>query len=239
MTTALLFAGGVGRRMNSRALPKQFLQINGKPIIIHTIEQFDNHPEIDSICVVCVEDWLEHIKTLLEKFNIKKVRWLIKGGDTALNSQYNGLKAIASDLSDDDIVLIHDGVRPLIDEKLISDCIKSVKEFGSGICVAPATETIVRADENGFIKSTVLRSECMLARAPQCFYTKDILDIHERAIKENNHDHVDSATMMLAYGKDLHIVDGPSENLKVTTPVDFYICKALLDAKESSQLFGV
>ena len=239
MTTALLFAGGVGRRMNTKALPKQFLQINDKPIIIHTIEQFDNHPEIDSICVVCVEDWLEHLKSLLEEFKVKKVRYVVGGGDTALNSQYNGLKAISNNLSADDIVLIHDGVRPIIDAKLISECIASVKEYGSGICVAPATETIIRADEDGFIKSTVLRSECMLARAPQCFYTKDILEVHEQSIKDNNHDHVDSATMMLAYGKNLHIVSGPAENLKVTTPVDFYICKALLDARKSSELFGV
>ena len=239
MTTALLFAGGVGRRMNTKALPKQFLEINGKPIIIHTVEKFDNHPLIDAICIVCVEDWLEHLKSLLEKFKIKKVRYVVSGGDTALNSQYNGLKAISENASDDGIVLIHDGVRPIIDDKLISECIASVKEYGSGICVAPATETIIRADGEGFIKSTVSRSECMLARAPQCFYTKEILEVHEQAIKDNNHDHVDSATMMLAYGKKLHIVNGPAENLKVTTPLDFYICKALLDAKESSELFNL
>ena len=239
MTTALLFAGGVGKRMNTKALPKQFLEINGKPIIIHTIEQFDKHPEIDEICIVCVEDWLDHLKSLLEEFKVKKVKFIVAGGDTALNSQYNGLKAISENMTDDDIVLIHDGVRPIIDEKLISKCIASVKEYGSGICVAPATETIIRADDDGFIKSTVLRSECMLARAPQCFYTKDILEVHKQAIKDNNHDHIDSVTMMLSYGKKLHIVIGPAENLKVTTPVDFYICKALLDARESSQLFNM
>ena len=239
MNYALIFAGGVGRRMNSRALPKQFLEINSKPVIIHTIEKFDEHPEIDGICVVCVDEWMSHLKNLLKKYNIQKVKWIIAGGETALDSQYNGLKAIGSDAEKTDIVLIHDGVRPMINSKLISDCIESVRQYGSGVCVAPATETIVRADESDFIQSTVLRSECMLARAPQSFYLNDIISVHEQAIKDNNHNHIDSTSMMLAYGRKVHVVEGPSENLKVTTPADFYICKALLDAKESSQLFGL
>lgn len=241
MNYALIFAGGVGRRMNSKALPKQFLQINSKPVIIHTIEKFDTHPEIDAVCVVCVSDWLEYMRKLIEKYNIKKVNWLIPGGKTALDSQYSGLKAIkeTTGVSKGDIVLIHDGVRPMIEEKLISDCIDSVRKYGSGVCVAPATETIVCTDESGFIRSTVLRSECMLARAPQAFFLDDILSVHEQAIAENNHEHVDSTTMMLAYDRSVRVVQGPSENLKVTTPSDFYICKALLDAKESSQLFGL
>lgn len=239
MNYALIFAGGVGRRMNSKALPKQFLQINSKPIIIHTIEHFDNHPEIDAICVVCVSDWLDHLKIILSKHNINKVRWIVAGGDTALDSQYYGLKSINEKANDDDIVLIHDGVRPIIDEQLISQCIASVKEYGSGVCAVPATETIIQVNEKGFIQSTMLRSECMLARAPQAFYLKEILRIHEKAIRDAKHSFIDSATMMLAYGKSVHIVQGAEENLKVTTPSDFYICKALLDAKESSQLFGL
>lgn len=239
MNYALIFAGGVGLRMNSKALPKQFLQINSKPIIIHTIEHFDEHPEIDAICVVCVSEWLDHMRIFLEKYNIRKVCRLVAGGKSALESQYLGLKAIGENAGKDDIVLIHDGVRPMVDEKTITECIASVRKYGSGVCVAPATETVVRVDDNGFIQSTVLRSECMLARAPQAFYLPDILRVHDQAVRDQNHNFIDSTTMMLAYHEKVHIVQGSEENLKVTTPADFYICKALLDAKESSQLYGL
>ena len=237
MNIAVVFAGGVGRRMNSKAKPKQFLEINGKPIIIHTIEQFDNHDEIDAICIVSVKEWIDQVKALVKKYGIQKVRWIVEGGDTALDSQYLGLKAI--DQKNDNIVLLHDGVRPLIDEKTISECISSVHKFGSAVTIAPATETIFEQNSEEFVEKIHDRSRCMLARAPQCFYLKDILNCHEVSISEGNHNFIDSASMMLHYGNKIHTVIGPSENIKVTTPADFYICRALLSAKEDSQLYGL
>lgn len=238
---ALIFAGGVGSRMNSRAKPKQFLEIHGKPIVIQTIEHFDNHPEINAICVVVVKEWLRYTQTLLEKYNIKKVKWLIPGGESALDSQYRGLLEIDNTVhpKEDEIVLIHDGVRPLIDEALISNCISETKEYGSAITVAPAIETIIRVKENNIIAETYPRSECQLARAPQTFYLQEILAVHRRARNEGEYNFVDSTSMMLHYGKKIHTVEGPSENIKVTTPADFYICRALLDAKENSQIYGI
>ena len=133
MNYALIFAGGVGSRMNSKAIPKQFLEIHGKPIIVHTIEHFEEHQQIDAICVVIVKEWLEYMKSLVEKFSLRKVRWIIPGGSSALESQYYGLVAINENhhIGEKDIVLIHDGVRPLIDEKVISDCVRETKEYGS------------------------------------------------------------------------------------------------------------
>lgn len=239
MNYALIFAGGVGSRMNSKARPKQFLEIHGKPIIIYTLEQFESHDEIDAICVVIVETWLDYMRGLVEKYNLKKVRWVIAGGESALASQYNGLVAIADSASDKDIVLIHDGVRPLIQESLISDCIACVKQYGSAVTVAPATETIVQTNDSGEIMHTVPRKECQLARAPQCFYLKDILDAHSKAKDEGAYDFIDSTSLLLHFGRSIHVVEGPMENLKVTTPSDFYICRALLDARENSQIFGL
>ena len=235
---ALIFAGGVGRRMNSKGKPKQFLEIHGKPVIIHTIEHFENHPDIDEICVVSVAEWLDYLKGLLRKFGISKVKWVVPGGETALDSQFKGLNAV-NNSGEDAIILIHDGVRPLINEKTITDCIDSVKKYGSAITVAPATETIVRQDDNNNITATIARSECMLARAPQCFKLKDIMSVHIQALNEQNHDFIDSTSMMLHYGYSVHTVQGPSENIKVTTPADFYICRALLDAREESQIYGL
>lgn len=239
MNYALIFAGGVGSRMNSRAKPKQFLEIHGKPIIIHTIEHFEMHSEIESICVVIVADWLDYMNSLVEKFNLKKVKWVIPGGDSALESQYLGLSAIGTAALKGDIVLIHDGVRPLIDKKLISDCIRETMQYGSAVTVAPAVETIIRSDGNNIIKDTFPRAECQLARAPQTFYFEEILSAHKRAKTEGQYNFIDSTSMLLHYGKKIHTVEGPAENIKVTNPADFYICRALLDAKENSQIFGI
>ena len=240
MNIALVFAGGVGKRINSKAKPKQFLEIYQKPIIVHTVEHFDNHPEIDAICIVCVADWVDYMERIVKKYDLRKVRWIIPGGKTALDSQYLGLKAISEEEgAEDAVVLIHDGVRPLINDKTISDCISSVKQYGSAVTVAMATETIIQKDEEGNVSITMPRSECMLARAPQCFVLKDIMDVHERSIENGNHTYIDSASMMLDYGFKVHTVLGPEENIKVTTPSDFYICRALLDAREESQLYGL
>lgn len=241
MNYGLIFAGGVGSRMNSKAKPKQFLEIHGKPIIIHTLEHFENHPEIDAICVVIVKDWLDYTKGLVEKFNIKKVRWIVPGGDSAIKSQYNGLVEISKDSnSAEDVVLIHDGVRPLIDEKTISKCIKGVREYGSAITVAPAIETIIRIASDGFtVKDAFSRADCQLARAPQSFYLKDIVGVHRQAQQDGCYSFIDSTSMMLHYEYSIHTVEGPSENIKVTNPSDFYVCRALLDARENSQIYGI
>lgn len=241
MNYALVFAGGVGSRMNSKAKPKQFLEIHGKPIIVHTIEYFELHPEIDSICVVIVKEWLDYAKTMIKKYNLTKVKWIVPGGKSALESQFNGLNIIrgSKEYDEHSVVLIHDGVRPLINEKLITDCIKSVKQFGSAVTVAPAIETIIRTDKNNTINDTFPRSECQLARAPQCFRIGEIINAHERAQAEGLYNFIDSTSLMLHFGYKIHVVEGTSENIKVTNPADFYICRALLDARENSQIYGI
>ncbi|MCQ2516596.1 MAG: 2-C-methyl-D-erythritol 4-phosphate cytidylyltransferase [Saccharofermentans sp.] len=241
MNYGLIFAGGVGNRMNSNAIPKQFLEIHGKPIIVYTLEHFENHPEIDAICVVIVQEWLDYMKGLVQKYNLSKVKWIVPGGKSALESQYNGLVEVSKNTkSSCDVVLIHDGVRPLIDEKTISNCIKGVHDYGSAITVAPAIETIIRTESDGStIKDTFSRTDCKLARAPQSFYVKDILSTHKQAQEDGFYSFIDSTSMMLHYGYSVHTVEGPSENIKVTTPSDFYACRALLDARENSQLYGI
>lgn len=238
---ALIFAGGVGSRMNSKAKPKQFLEIHGKPIIVYTIEHFEAHKDIDAICVVIVSEWIDYMYALVEKYSLKKVRWVISGGSTALESQFNGLKTIAeaSDTEPESVVLIHDGVRPLIEARTITDCIEGTRKMGSAVTVAPATETIIRSDDNSFIKDTFPRTECQLARAPQTFYLQEILSAHNEVKKQGKYDFIDSTSMLLYLGKRVYTIEGPVENIKVTNPTDFYICRALLDARENSQIYGV
>lgn len=240
MNIAVIFAGGVGKRIRSKDLPKQFLKIHEKPIIVHTIELFNEHPEIDAIVISCVADWIDYLNELLKKYNLDKVKKVVHGGSSGQESIYNGLEA-AEEISsgDNDIVLIHDSVRPLITSKTITDNIASVLKHGSAITSVKVKETVLLVDEEEAIKEVPNRNDSRLARAPQSFYLKDILSAHRSAIKEKKLDFIDSCSMMYHYGKKLYLVEGPQENIKITTPDDFYSMRAILDARENAQIYGL
>lgn len=240
MNIGVIFAGGVGKRMNSRVKPKQFINVYGKPIIIHTLEVFEEHEEIDGIVVACLKDWIPYLEELLEKFNIKKVKKIVPGGSSGQESIYNGLVA-AEELAagEKSVVLIHDGVRPLIYKRTISDNIASVKEHGSAITSVTVKETVLVVSKDNSIDSVPKREDTRLARAPQSFYLDEIIGAHRKAMAENRYDFIDSCSMMQYYGKKLYLIEGPQENIKITTPDDFYTMRALLDAKEEAQIYGL
>lgn len=237
---AVIFAGGSGTRMNTVSRPKQFLELNGKPVIIYTLELFDNHPQIDAICVVCIESWIPFLKKQLKKFEITKVVEIVPGGTTGQDSIYNGLCAAerwSKENGDDVNVLIHDGVRPLIVEKTISDNIQVCVEKGNCITCVPATETfIVRQQDDSF--EIPSREDSLIARAPQTFRLNDILTVHRKAIENGEHDHIDSCTLMSRYGYKMNTIIGPMENIKITTPTDFFIFRAMVQVHENQQIFG-
>jgi 2-C-methyl-D-erythritol 4-phosphate cytidylyltransferase len=240
MNIALIFAGGSGIRMNNAAKPKQFLQLYGKEIIIHTLEHFEKHPAVDAIVVVCIESWIPFFKTLLEKYSIGKVKWIVPGGIDGQESIYNGLSCcMRANVLEDSVVLIHDGVRPLITQDLISQCIQSVGSYGSAITVTPEIETVVSLDGEGKVVSIMDRSKCFHAKAPQCFRLADIWQVHQRAKRDGIVNLIDSASLMRNYGYTLHTVQGSYDNIKITTPSDFYIFRALYEARENSQIFGL
>lgn len=239
MNIALIFAGGTGQRMNSKTRPKQFLELHNKPIIIYTLENFDRHPEIDAIVISCLSGWIGYLNRLLNKFSINKVAQVVEGGNSGQESIFNGLNAIHEMFPEDSVVLIHDGVRPLITEQLITDNINCVKEHGNAISVSPAIETITVRSETNKLGEIIERNKCELAKAPQSFFLKDIYEAHLKARCENYTDSIDSATLMRHYGHELYSVQSSPENIKITTPSDFYIFRAILDARENSQIFGI
>lgn len=230
---AILFAAGSGTRMNTAKLPKPFLNVNGCPVIVYTARWFQEHDEIDEIVIVCAKEWILHMKKLVKDYSLTKA-WVVEGGSTAMESQYRGICAVREKYPEA-IVLMHDGVRPLISKQLISECIHSVETKGSAVTVAPASETLLSIGENNDVKSVHNRSECRLGRAPQCFYLSKLLDMHERAKKEPSTGIVDSASLFFHFGEQLYTVDGPAENIKLTTPSDYYFFKAIIDARESQQ----
>lgn len=237
MNIALIFAGGSGTRMNTKSRPKQFLEFRGKPIIIYTIELFENHPDIDGIVVVCIKDWIPYLEKMLRKFEINKVIAVVPGGKTGQESIYRGLEAAERLVPDDAVVLIHDGVRPLITEQTITDNIECVNKFGTCITCIPATETFIVSREDGGLDIPP-RAQSHIARAPQSFYLKDILSAHRCALNDGLYEFIDSCSMMNHYGYKLKTINGPIENIKITTPSDFFIFKAMVDVHENQQIFG-
>lgn len=238
MNVAVIFAGGTGQRMQTITKPKQFLELHGKPIIIYTLEHFENTNEIDEIIVVCLEDWIDYCWKIVKKFGISKVKDIVSGGDTGFKSRYKGLKRAEELYPRDSVILMHDGVRPLIDQETIIADIECVKKNGSAITVSTASETIAINNDVGIVGEIIDRSRCQLAKAPQCFYLGDLIDAHERAIREGIDDCIDCAFLMQSQGYQIFSVEGKPENIKITTPADFYIFRAIVDARENSQIFG-
>lgn len=238
MNIAVIFAGGIGQRMGTTGRPKQFLEMHGKPIIIYTLEIFDRHPDIDAIVVSCVEEWIPYLENLLYKFRINKVRKIVPGGRTGQLSIYHGLEA-AKEVAGDTkcIALVHDGVRPLINEQVITDNIASVKARGSAITSAKVTETVMLVQDDNCVDMIVERAHSRVAKAPQSFWLDDILEIHHRALEDGVEDSIDSCTLMRMYDFPLSWIDGPYDNIKITTPEDFYTMRALLDSKENAQVY--
>lgn len=239
MNIGVIFAGGVGRRMNTKGKPKQFLEVHGKPIIVHTIDIFQNTEAIDAVVVVCVSDWLDYMNNLVERFNLTKVKAVVAGGETGQMSIFKGLEAAEQLATDDAVVLIHDGVRPLINEEVINANIQSVKETGSAVTSVRAKETVVLVNDSSKISEVVDRTRSFIAKAPQSFYLSDILSVERDAISKGITDAIDSSALMGMYNRELTIVEGPYENIKITTPDDFYMFKALYDARENEQIYGM
>lgn len=235
---ALIFAGGTGQRMNTRSKPKQFLEVHGKPIIIYTLEHFEYHPEVDEIVVVCIKDWIEELQGFLKRYGITKVSTIVPGGSTGHDSIRIGLEAIKNEAQEQDIVLIHDGVRPLITEELISLNIKGVREFGNAITAEATRESVVQSCDGSTINSVPPRDQMYVAKAPQSFRYKDIYDLYEKAL-ENGHRSIDSAHLLSMYNVPMHMIKSTKNNMKITDPADFFVFRALYEAIENQQIYGL
>ena len=237
MNVALISAGGTGQRMNASAKPKQFLDLYGKPIILYTLEHFEEHEEIDKIVIVCLESWIKELERFLRCYDIKKVIKIIPGGETGHESIYNGLKALEDICKKDDIILIHDGVRPLITSELISANIAKAKECGNAITAERATESVISSENGDLVSSVPNRDSMYTAKAPQSFEYGMIWDLYRRARKDK-FSTIDSAHLLSIYGKEMHLIQSTPNNIKITLPADYYIFRALYEANENKQILG-
>lgn len=238
MAKALIFAGGAGKRMNSRSKPKQFLELHGKPIIIYTLEHFEYHEEIENIVVVCLPDWITELEGLLKRYGITKVTQIVPGGETGHDSIYNGLAAMRGTSGEEEIVLIHDGVRPLIKEDLITENIDAVRKYGNAITVERARESVIRCIDERTVSEVPPRGQMYTAKAPQSFRFGEIMRLYERS-KSDGIKTIDSSHLCSLYHVPMHIVVSSSNNIKITDPADYYIFRALYEAMEGQQIFGL
>lgn len=236
---AIIFAGGSGARMGS-GLPKQFLEVNGKPIIIHTLDLFEDHASIDAIYVACKEEYIPKLEKYAKRFLISKLKKIVPGGKTGQDSIYHALSAAAEDYPDESVVLIHDGVRPCITAETIDDALACVAEHGNAVTCTALFETPVISESGTYVEQLPPRDMFYTAQAPQCFPLGEVLSAHAEIRKSNPSYEgvVDTCTLMKQCGTDIAIVAGPRGNIKVTTPEDLYTFRAMIQYRETEDVFG-
>lgn len=229
MNIALLTAAGIGTRTR-QDIPKQFINVKDKPIIIYTLEAFQRHPNIDEICVVILKGWEEILWAYAKQFNITKLKYVVNGGSNGQESIYNGLNEIKqyNENTDDVTVLIHDGNRPMVSQEIITDSLFTYHEYGSAVAAIPCTE-VVLSSENGKESIDLLpREKIWRTQTPHTYKLTDILNAHKEALEKGICNTAASCALMDALGHKSHFSKGSEKNLKITTVDDIDIFKALL-----------
>lgn len=235
MNIAMIIAGGSGNRMH-QDIPKQFLSVNEKPVIIYTLEAFQRHPLIDEIVVVCIEGWEQALWAYIRQFNLTKVRAVVRGGDCGQSSIYRGLTEIAGKHEHDDIVLVHDAIRPMVSQEIISDCINKTVIYGSAIACIPCAEVMLVSEDEEQSDRVFNRDHLKRTQTPQGFRVGKLTEIHNRALARGITNSVASCSLMIEMGETVHFSKGSEKNLKLTTVEDIDIFKALLMAKRAEWL---
>jgi len=231
----LVIAGGSGNRMH-QDIPKQFITVHERPVIVYTLEAFQNHPEIDAIAVVCIEGWEQVLWAYAKQFNITKLKYVVPGGKNGQDSIRNGVYELEKHYDKDDIVLIHDAIRPMVSAEIISDCINKTRKYGDAITVIPCAEAMMQTEDGMVSTGSYPRDNLKRTQTPQGFRLGKICDLHRRALEAGITNSVASCTLMIEMGEQVHFSAGSEKNIKLTTVEDIDIFKALLKAKRSDWL---
>lgn len=236
MVIALLTAAGTGSRMG-QDIPKQFMHVENKPLIIHTMEAFERHPAIDAILVVTLSSWMDVLWAYAKQFNITKLKWVVKGGESGQESIYNGIKALSDEISGDDIIMVHDGNRCLVSSEIISDSLATYKKYGSAVAAIPCVEAVFRSDDSGISSiNSIPREQLFRTQTPHTYSYNKLLWAHDRAKNEGIENTAASCTLMQQLGERVYFSKGSEENIKITTVDDLVIYKALLHTKKDDWL---
>jgi 2-C-methyl-D-erythritol 4-phosphate cytidylyltransferase len=242
MNYGLILAGGVGQRMRNTGMPKQFLKVFGKPIIIYTLEKFENCIDIDKIIISCHSSWKEHLEKLIKQYELKKIKVIINGGKDRQESILNGLSYLKSNgANDNDIIVIHDGVRPLITENVISENVETALKYDCAITVHPVIETVViTQNEEANFEDFKKRDDTYSLTSPQTFKLSLLNKIYDKYNTLNSPiPLLDSALIYTYLGNKIHLIKDNNKNIKITTPDDYYTLKSLLELDENKNVFGL
>lgn len=235
---ALIIAGGSGNRMG-QDIPKQFMHIDGAPVIIHTMKAFEQHPDIDGIAVVCLTGWETVLQSYANQFNITKLKWVFPSGKTGFDSIHNGIYGLKEQgCKDEDLVLIHDAVRPLLSQEIISSNIAICKAYGYAITGIQCREAILKSDDGFTTTTSIPRDTLIRTQTPQTFRLGNIISAHEEAKEKGITNSVASCTLIAELGGErvMHIVPGSEKNIKITTVEDIDMIKALMHTSRESWL---
>ncbi len=232
---ALIIAGGSGNRMH-QDIPKQFLTVNEKPVIVYTLEAFQEHPEIDAIAVVCIDGWEQVLRAYAKQFNITKLQHVIPGGENGQGSIRNGVYELEKHYDAKDLVLIHDAIRPMVSAEIISDNIRVALAHGNAITVIPCAEAMLQTEDGQVSAGSYPRDRLKRTQTPQAFHIGDIANLHREALEAGITNSVASCTLMIEMGKEVYFSAGSEKNIKLTTVEDLDIFKALLAAKRADWL---
>lgn len=232
MNTALIIAGGKGNRMG-QDIPKQFINVYDKPVIVYTLEAFQNHPLIDSIAVVLIDGWEEMLRSYARQFGISKLDIIVPGGVNGQDSIRNGVMAIAENAGDDDLVLVHDAIRPMISEKIITENIEVCRKKGNAITVIPCQEAMLLSPDGESSGASIARNTLKRTQTPQTFFVKELKKLHEDALAAGITNSIASCTLMVEMDRQVYFANGSEKNIKLTTTDDLEIFKSLLKQEHS------
>lgn len=237
MNVAVIIAGGSGHRMG-QSIPKQFINVYDKPVLIYTLEGFQRHPEIDAILVVCIEGWQDLLRAYADQFGITKLKWIVPGGSTGQESIRNGVYALEGICQEDDIVIIHDGIRPMVDESVLSDVIIKCRQYGNAVTSLPYNEQIFVVDDEVSTTRYIPRETLRRVSTPQAYQFGKLDWAYHKAFAEEIGIYGSSYTntMMVELGERLYFAAGSDKNIKLTTKDDLELFKAYLKADKDNWL---
>lgn len=227
----VILAGGVGKRMQTHR-PKQFIEVKNKPIIVYTLEAFQRNPQIENIVIVCVHEWIEYLKELLDKYNLTKVRWITEGGKSGHDSIRNGVFFLKDRINSDDYIIVHDAVRPILPQKAIDEVLKVAYEHGNASSSVVCHPPIVYTEDFKSGITDVDREHVMLTASPQAYKYSLALRCYEQAEKENLHDFTFTSSLLIHCKERVYFAKGTTSNIKVTTKEDLALFEALLTVPE-------
>lgn len=236
MNIAMIIAGGVGQRTHQN-IPKQFINVQDKPVIVYTLEAFQKHPNIDAIEVVCLEGWHDILRAYARQFGITKLENIVNGGPTGQDSIRNGLYDIATRYhDDDDIVVIHDAIRPMVSADIISDNIRVCREFGNATAVIPCTSVMLKTNDAIVSNDQIPRDNLKITQTPQSYYINELIEVHKEAVKRDLEPSISSCALYVEMGKSVYLSVGSEKNIKITTSEDIEIFSGLLQTRRPDWL---